>query len=148
MARLKLKDGVTYQQVGQAIAALATEAKDNRETTLSTNTIDGFTCLIDQSKEVLLDEPLVSFGPETFPSLETDSVQLAFHVDRTIEQAGQRVRVVNIVVPDFDDKVSRLLRDGGKELKSLDREAVKSLIDLDEVAKEAFGFITICGCAG
>lgn len=148
MARLKLKDGVTYKQVGQAIADLAAEAKGNGANKFSIETTSGLTCLIDQSDDVLLDEPIVSFGPERVPTLEANSIQLAFHVDRTFEQDGHRVRIVNIVVPDFDDKVSRILRSDGKELESLDQEAAKSLFDLDDIAKEAFGFITICGCAG
>jgi hypothetical protein len=58
-----------------------------------------------------------------------DDVHLVFHRDRT-EQSG--LRVVNVVVPDLDVKLRRKPEPG----------------TLDDVAAEAFGYVTIMGCAG
>lgn len=147
MARLALKPGVSYAQVGQAIANIAASAKLLDEAAVNQD-IHHFRNLIDESQEGIIDGPPVEFGASTISTIEKSSVLINFHVDRTFEQDGFRVRVVNVVVPDFNDKIVERVKVGDFDIEAEgNKELLTTILNLDAIAKEAFGFITICGCA-
>lgn len=151
MARLKLKPGVTYGEVGDVVARLAGEAQAGT-VAQDSEAIKAFTCLLDDSSEAIAGMALNDFVASSLPSVTKDSVFVNLHFDRTLDHGENKVRVVNVVIPDFNDKLTSIARQGGfAEISSPDGsqdELNESLADLSEVAKEAFGFIVICGCAG
>lgn len=151
MARLKLKDGVTYGEVGDVIARLAGEAQSGASLQNS-QALEDFEELLDTSSEAVAGLALNEFVTSSLPTVNGDSVFVNLHIDRTLDHEGKKVRVVNVVVPDFNDKLTKIARQGGvvgvASTGDSQEELNEALADLSEVAKEAFGFIVICGCAG
>ena len=145
MARLKLKPGVNYRDIGYVISDMATEAKSSR-TAIHSEHLDQLRALIDENKEAVLDVVPNWLEEERMPRSTGNSVYLNVHFDRTIDHGGHKVRVVNIVVPDFDGKISKMIRSGKLDTSTNDLGA--GILDLNDVAMEAFGFVVICGCAG
>ena len=147
MARLTLQPDVTYQNVGDVIVQMASHAKQG-DMIAAGGSLQQFKDLICQDCEQVLIGPSEFLGVKATPTPAADSVQINFHFDRTFEQDGHTVRIVNVVVPDFDDKFGKLIRSGDLDSLKVGADIRQSVLDLDAVAKEAFGFITICGCAG
>lgn len=151
MARLKLKDGVTYGDVGDIVARLAGEAQSNVDIEASA-TINDFKALIDEELETVSGLKVNEVSLPSVPTAEKDSVFVNFHFDKTITDSNRKVRIVNIVIPDFNDKLTSIVRQGALHEEGAwnyeDPELERSLADLSQVAKEAFGFIVICGCVG
>lgn len=151
MARLKLRDGVTYGDVGDIVARLAGEAQNGVELE-SSDAIKEFKALIDEDLETVSGLMVNEVSLSSVPSVEDDSVFVNFHFDKTFTDSGKRVRIVNVVIPDFNDKLTAIVRQGQPQDASVwkegDPELERSLADLSQVAKEAFGFIVICGCVG
>ena len=148
MARLKLKQGIHYRDVGEVIADMATHAKEGNMSAVGTDA-DRLKGLIDQSGETILDIVPNQVRTGNIPDTKVDSVYLNVHFDHTERRDGYRVRIVNVVVPDFDGKLSQALRKGGFDAQIAEgrgEDFRKSIVDLDAIAMEAFGFITICGC--
>jgi hypothetical protein len=147
MARLTLRPNVTYQQVGDVVAQMAAHAKQGDKQAAEAS-IAELKDLISEDFEEVLIGPSEYLGVESKETPKADSVQLNFHFDRTVQQDGHRVRIVNVVVPDFEDKLGQVIRAGKIDSLKVGSDVHKAILDLDAVAKEAFGFITICGCAG
>lgn len=148
MARLKLMDGKSYLMVGQVIADLATSKKRGQLADQQTQ-IDEFVGMIDEKCEVFIGANSVAVSPGSGNDPQDASVEVHLHFDRTEKRGDQSVRIVNVVVPDFEDKLAQIKREGTlNALIAADSDLEKAVADLDAVAKEAFGFITICGCAG
>ena len=138
MARLKLKPGITYGDVGEVVTRMASESQTG-QITLASPLLSDFTNLLDETIAN------VAFGqaePDASTKADANSVYVNFHFDRTIQLGENQVRVVNVVIPDFDGKSADASQQGGGT------GGDGSPPDLGGVAKEAFGFIVICGCVG
>lgn len=142
MARLKLKDGKTHREVGETIMKMGAA-------TYRSNPTEPF----DPTPAYDFEQEFLSlFQDRTLPIPQSlkqmsqvpveDGVAVLFHFDRTIEEAGKRMRIVNIAVPDFEGKITqRLATTTPATTSGLEFE-------LDDLAAEAFGYIVIFGCVG
>jgi hypothetical protein len=142
MARLKLKDGKTHRQVGEAIMKMGAA-------TYRSNLAEPF----DPTPAYVFEEEFLDLFqdraitvPQTLKQVPhvpvEDGVAVLFHFDRTIEDDGRRMRIVNIAVPNFEGKLTQRLQ-GAATKSSGELE-----FELDDLAAEAFGYIVIFGCAG
>ena len=125
MARLTLRDGRSYADLGQLVLKLAGEVQSGQTLDPKTLTSD-FQDLV--TNDLLQVEPgELRTGEGGYSG---DQVAIRLHYDQTLTSAEGSLRIVNIVLPDLEGKSPE--GDAG----------------LAKVAQEAFGFITICGCAG
>lgn len=131
MARLKLKAGETYQSVGATLLQMAEAVRrDSPEQPFSAapgaDLSDRFKSLFD---ERFVDAPPTLREAESLPV--EDGVRLVFHFDRTVTEKDRTMRVVNVAVPDLTGKGSVAEENG-----------------LSGIAREAIGFVAVCGCVG